>query len=455
MNIDFSKFTESLSIALDYAEKAFLNVEPYHGMRVAILTNKMAKALGFDEETVYSLTQAAMLHDCALSEYLIDELPNQGLATKEMDMSAHCVAGESILKKLPFYSRVNGSVLYHHERADGKGALKQTPDKTPIFAQLIHIADAIDVEFNLYTFNKAKYDKICEWLKENEGVIFTEECAEVFITSIGYRTFDTITGDNSKTMVSELLPKRTIDISTETLKEMSSIFADITDYKSHFTWKHSMGIAEKADKMGRYYRLTDEDCDKLFIAGALHDIGKLIISDKILEKPGKLSSEEFKEIQNHAVGTWDMLHNISGLEDITLWASLHHEKLDGSGYPFGYKGERLDKNSRLMACLDIYQALIEDRPYKTGMSHKDAMNILRKMGDAGQLDETIINDIDSCFGKKQNKTSEPTSTVRKNTTSGVVYRCPVCGYIYEGKLPEDFICPQCEQPASIFEKLNN
>ena len=87
MNIDFSKFTESLSIALDYAEKAFLNVEPYHGMRVAILTNKMAKALGFDEETVYSLTQAAMLHDCALSEYLNDELPNQGLATKEMDMS--------------------------------------------------------------------------------------------------------------------------------------------------------------------------------------------------------------------------------------------------------------------------------------------------------------------------------------------------------------------------------
>lgn len=78
-----------------------------------------------------------------------------------------------------------------------------------------------------------------------------------------------------------------------------------------------------------------------------------------------------------------MLRNISGLEDITRWAALHHEKLDGSGYPFGLTAELLEKNARLMACLDIYQALVEDRPYKAGMSHNAAMAILKKMGGDG------------------------------------------------------------------------
>lgn len=159
-----------------------------------------------------------------------------------------------------------------------------------------------------------------------------------------------------------------------------------------------MGIAQKAEEMGRYYKLSEEECDKLFVAGALHDIGKLITDNVILDKPGKLTPEEYKEIQYHAMGTWDMLKNIEGIEDITKWAAYHHEKLDGSGYPFELTGDKLDKNSRLMACLDIYQALVEDRPYKAGMPHEEAMGILRKMGDAGQLDNQIIDDIDSCFG---------------------------------------------------------
>lgn len=448
MIIDFSQFTKSLSYAIDYAEKALLDVMPYHGMRVAVMTNRMAEYLGLEKEIIYSLTQAAMLHDCALPEYLIDEFSGNGQPTNEIDMAAHCIAGENMMKKLPLYNRVRGAVLYHHERADGNGALKMSLNETPIYAQLIHMADIIDVNFSLYYYDINRYDRMCTWIRENSGTIFSEKCAEAFLQSVDLKMLEAIAGENVKELYNKILPKRLIEVSVELLREVVSIFAEITDYKSNFTWSHSMGVAEKAEKIGRYYDLSDEECDKLFISGALHDIGKLLISNGILEKPVRLSPEEYKEIQNHAIGTWDLLHNIFGMEDIALWASLHHEKLDGSGYPFGYRGDKLDRNSRLMACLDIYQALVEKRPYKSSMSHKDAMEILRKMGNAGQLDSGIVEDIDSCFSRE-----ETAHVYQEEEEEKAKYLCPICGYIFKGDLPDDFICPGCDQPGSIFKRI--
>ena len=150
-----------------------------------------------------------------------------------------------------------------------------------------------------------------------------------------------------------------------------------------------------------------------------------------------------------------MLKGIRGIEDITRWAARHHEKLDGSGYPFGMTGEQLDSNDRLLACLDIYQALVEERPYKAGLSHEEAIGILRKMGNEGQLDNGVISDIDECFGvgiEAIEVTGRPAIEI---TVEGEAWVCPVCGYVYEGELPEDFICPRCEQPGTIFERVSN
>ena len=248
-----------------------------------------------------------------------------------------------------------------------------------------------------------------------------------------------------------------LDVPMDVLRELSTFFAHITDYKSHFTWQHSLGIAEKAERMGEFYGYSRQMCDMMFIAGALHDIGKLLIPNDILEKPGRLTQEEYREIQNHALGTWELLKDIGGMEDIARWASLHHEKLDGSGYPFGYKAEQLGKNERVMACLDIYQALVEERPYKASLHHEEAMAILQKMGDAGHLDRQIIQDIDHCHaihceaGQVRRQREDEVCP----QYDGEAWRCPVCGYVYEGELPSDFICPRCEQPGTIFERVSD
>ena len=452
MKIDWNSFIYSISVALDYAEAEIIRTARYHGRRVAALSNRMAAKAGFEPEKLFILTQAAMLHDCALHEYLTDEFKNNARILFEKNMGSHCIAGERILGKLPAYRCVEGTVLWHHERADGKGPFGKLAAETPLAAQILHLADMVDVAFSLEEINPGKYERLTKWLEGERGKAFSGEVCSLFQETADYDFLCSISGDGSDGVIRSMLPEYMVDVSTEMLREMSSVFAEITDYKSHFTWRHSAGIAEKAEKMGHFYGYDSAMCDKLFIAGALHDVGKLLISNEILEKPGRLTDSEYAEIQNHAMGTWDLLQGVGGLEEITSWAALHHEKLNGSGYPFGYTGEKLGKNERLMACLDIYQALVEERPYKAPLSHREAMEILARMGDAGQLDTDILRDVDACFApaEPEAETNAPTVPVQ---VAGEAWQCPVCGYVYEGALPADFICPQCEQPASVFERV--
>ena len=454
MQIELTNFLHSLTMALDYVEIEIVKAARNHGKRVAVLTNLMAVEAGFSHEEVFVLTQAAVLHDSALAEYLNDELGGGNTSLDERNMSEHCVRGEEMLRKLPGYEAVQEAVLYHHERADGEGAFGRLPGETPLAAQLIHIADSADVTFSLDTMDEGKYARLLAWLDKESGRVFTEECAALFRNAVDYETLCAITGEGCRERLRAMLPEFRNEVSTEVLREMASFFARITDYKSHFTWQHSLGIAEKAERIGAFYGYDRETCDKLYIAGALHDIGKLLIGNDILEKPGKLTSSEYKEIQNHAMGTWNMLSGIGGLEEITRWAALHHEKLDGSGYPFGYTAEQLAPNERLLACLDIYQALREERPYKSGLSHEEAMGILNKMGNEGQLDRDILADIDRCFAETGDAAVSHHAQEAPQNYQGEVWRCPVCGYVYEGKLPEDLICPRCEQPGSVFEKVH-
>lgn len=473
MLIEINRFVEAMSRATDFAEAEMLNILPYHEKRVGILAGRMGEYMGLDRETIYALTMAGALHDCALAEYLDDEFTESGggHVKSELDMEPHCRAGERMIKNFPFYSLVKGAILHHHDRADGSGALGAKAEDTPMYGQILHIADGADARFSLYTMDPDKYRELMAWVEKNTGSIFSPECSRIFREALDYDIFDRIQGEGSIAMLEEMLPSMKVDISTSVLREISEILAHTTDYKSHFTWRHSLGIAEKAETLGHYYGYDQEKCDKLYIAGALHDIGKLLVPNDILEKPAKLTSEEYQTIQNHAMGTWKLLHPIGGMEDITRWAALHHEKLDGSGYPFGMTGDQLGHEERMMACLDIYQAMTEERPYKPGLTHEEAMRILYKMGRAGQLDEQIIEDINCCCGGYCTIPPEHSANTTATRGSGVPvtsgvdnsvtpepgttaqrWRCPVCGYIHEGSLPAGFICPRCEQPGSIFER---
>ena len=148
------------------------------------------------------------------------------------------------------------------------------------------------------------------------------------------------------------------------------LFAQIVDYKSPFTSTHSIGVAEDAERLSRYMGFDEETVQKMYLAGALHDIGKVAVGNEILEKPGRLTEDEFAVMKHHAAYTYYILSGVDDFDEIRDWAAFHHERLDGTGYPFGKTAAELNTQERMMACIDIYQALTESRPYKQGMPHE-------------------------------------------------------------------------------------
>lgn len=201
--------------------------------------------------------------------------------------------------------------------------------------------------------------------------------------------------DNAtNTAFSALLPCGKIDVRDPALIRLGAIMARIIDYKARFTLEHSEQVANKAWQMGLYYGFSDELRTQVYLAAALHDIGKLRIPSDLLDRVGPLAEEEFNLLKSHAMWTHILLAHVPGFEKICEWATNHHERLDGSGYPYGKTGDSLDFVSRLLACLDVYQGTREERPYHPACSHSDAMKALYSMAAEGKLDGTIVQDLD-------------------------------------------------------------
>lgn len=404
MNICMNDVLYALSTALDAVEHELAGASTYHAQRVAYLSIRTGRVMGLEEEELLNLGACAVLHDNALTEYIRSEerRPDKDQRAGGA-LDAHCLMGEKNVASMPFYKEpgVQGAILYHHERADGNGPFRKKCCETPLFARIIHLWDRVDVAFNFGMYSAGKWEKVCRYILQNKRTMFDLELADQSLYAVSEEVLQQIERDGVTDLLRESLPEIKRDYSPEEIRNISDIFAKITDYKSHFTCRHSLGMAVKAKEMGEYYGADEETAAKLYLAGALHDIGKLVVNTEILEKPGKLTAEEYKHIQNHAEATYEILSPIKGFAEITSWASLHHEKLDGSGYPFGRKADELGHYERMMACLDIYQALTEARPYKEGMEHHKAVGILRSLGEKGMLDIQIIEDIDAYYSVRK------------------------------------------------------
>jgi HD-GYP domain-containing protein (c-di-GMP phosphodiesterase class II) len=161
--------------------------------------------------------------------------------------------------------------------------------------------------------------------------------------------------------------------------ELTEIFANIIDFRNPFTANHSTGVANTAQKLAELAGFSATECKMMFIAGNLHDLGKLAVSRAILDKPGKLDEGEHNVIRSHSFYTYRLLQGIKGFETINNWASFHHEKLNGNGYPFHLRGESISLGSRIVAVADIFTAITEDRPYRKGMSLDDAVAVIKAM----------------------------------------------------------------------------
>ena len=169
-----------------------------------------------------------------------------------------------------------------------------------------------------------------------------------------------------------------IEASEETVDGICLAFAEVVDAKSPSTYTHSVNVARIAIGVGEWMGLDASDLTVLRRAGLLHDLGKLSVPNSILDKPGKLDAAEWESVKKHPFYTQQILARIPTFERITGIASAHHEKLDGSGYHLGIRGEHLCLSMRLLAIADIFEALTAKRSYRDSLPIDQVIRILSK-----------------------------------------------------------------------------
>ncbi len=376
MKVNERSLVEGLSYALDVAEKSYFS----HSKHVAYMSVMLAKELKLSEDEQKDVYFAALLHDIGT-----------GNANGLLE---HCRIGSAIVLKLPIDNKIAGYIYFHHEFFDGTGAFGLIGDDIPILAQIICLADFFDVNFRcLQDFSFKEHEKINEWIKENEAK-FNSKLLDAFCRLIEkeFILLDYYNSEFNNILINKVKVIG-VELEYEGIKAYAKAFSEIIDTRSAFTFRHSMGIANLVNKITDGLGYDVETQNKMYISALLHDIGKLVIPNEILDKEGKLDPDERFEINKHTYYSRWILQQIDGFEEITNFASNHHEKLNGKGYPLKLDGSELGELERVMAICDIFQALTEDRPYRTTMPIDKVWSIIDTMVEKGELDGELVGKI--------------------------------------------------------------
>lgn len=389
MRLNRNEFIMAFAFILDFLEMELRSNTTGHTKRTGLIAAQIGKAMGLSDEDIFDLSAYAMLHDNGITHECYNIMSGDGESRLDCKAS-HCLTGERNLTAFPFLRVRENVIKYHHEAFDGSGPFGLTGDDIPLFSQIIALSEDVEIA---YSSGEGRDEIISSVIKEagqRYSPVLTEEFSAVARKVSFWLSLDL------RFLESELkrhIPTYTIEIDLERLLPISKIMSGIIDLKSPFTGNHSRGLSEKTAVMCDYYGFSKSKRARMIIAADLHDIGKLAIPNRIIDKAGKLTELEFGQIQTHAFYTRKVIESVRGFEDIAEWASNHHEKLDGTGYPFGINGEELCFESRLIGCLDIYQALTEERPYRKGMSHEEACTILEDMANQNKISREIAADL--------------------------------------------------------------
>lgn len=389
--------------ALDYVGVDDIN----HNHRVAYIAYECAKLLKWDVKKQEFAFLAGLIHDCGVSQTREHEQLVSQLAP--LDAEQHCAEGYKALNQCSLLSKFSSTVLYHHTYWSELQHVDISPYEKDI-ASLIFVADRLDFfraqfidseNLNLITLHKYQIidllqqhsgtlfcpkhvNVLCE-LASKDGFWFAMEAENIESISLGFKHL-------------EWLQK---DLSLRDLVQLGRFIAGIVDAKSPFTYQHSLKVAELCLYLARGLGLSDYDSCMLYVAGLVHDIGKLRTPDSILHKQGALTQEEYIHIKRHTIDTEIALKMVFPHSKIGEWAANHHEKLDGSGYPYNKTSSDLDLPSRIIAVADIFQALSQNRPYRDRLNELEIVEIMTTMVEDGQLDRNVfaylLANVDECY----------------------------------------------------------
>ena len=389
LKISLCDLSMALSDVMDLVSPVFSG----RHRQVAYIALSISREMGLPESERSTIAFAAALHDMgALSV-------RERVSAMEFEVvqpHAHAEHGYSLLRTFAPLAEAADIIRLHHVRWDERldsEVVEAAGGNVPLGSYIVHISDRIAVLIDRTRDVLSQSGSIRDRIARESGAMFMPELVDVF-EKLANREYFWL--DLSSPSVGSVLHKRMhkadVELDFDMLLSLADLFRRTIDFRSRFTATHSAGVAAVAESLASRIGFSRRECLHMEVAGYLHDLGKLAIPTELLEKPGRLSPEEMNVMKSHTFYTYRTLESIPELSTIAEWAAFHHERIDGTGYPFKLSRKELPIGSRVMAVADVFTALTEDRPYRKGMSPEQAARVIRKMADGQALDPDVASE---------------------------------------------------------------
>jgi len=380
-----------------------------HHRRTAYLAYQLGRQFGLPVARCKELAIAAALHDIgatALKERLnllnfdtkvsadhnaVYAAHNAVYATHNEVSAVHAEVGYLLISNYPAFALAAEIVRFHHVNwNDGAGKLNMGLS-VPVESHILHLAERVAVQIDPRKEVLSQVRSITNRVKRKSGDDFMPEVVDAFLrlAEKDFIWFDMVSPSADIALWNDL-DWDVISLEGAEFLELSRFFCRLVDFKSPFTATHSSRVAVCGQALAELSGFSMLDQRLISLCGYLHDIGKLCVPLEILDKPAALSTEESAVMRHHAYYTNHILKRIGVFENVRVWSSYHHERLDGSGYPYQLKGEELTTGSRIIAIADVFTAVSEDRPYRSARNDIDVMDVMNDMARKGLLDARLI-----------------------------------------------------------------
>jgi HD-GYP domain-containing protein (c-di-GMP phosphodiesterase class II) len=384
MQITLFDLIVCLSDSMDLVSPSLVN----HHKTVAYIAARIAAEMNLTEEVQVNLLLAGALHDIGA---LPAENRNFAIKTDSPNFDHQSEIGFALLRSFNLLENLAPIVRFQHLRWDQIALAETATANVPLESAVLNLADRVAILIDSERNILVQAYNIKKRIADQSGKMFKPEVVEAFL-GLAEREYFWL--DMVSPRIYGLLRQKarmhTPMLSLANLLQLSMLFSKLIDFRSSFTATHSCGVSAVSASLGQFCGFSERECRMMKIAGHLHDIGKLAVPTEILEKPAKLTEEEFCIIKTHAYHTYRLLCTLTEFDTVATWAGFHHERLDCKGYPFRHGKEELSLGARIMGVADVFTAVSEDRPYRPGMSPDAAREVLKAMGKNNALDPEIV-----------------------------------------------------------------
>jgi HD-GYP domain-containing protein (c-di-GMP phosphodiesterase class II) len=304
-----------------------------------------------------------------------------------MLFEVRCDRGAEIARTLGFSKDTAQAIRCMDEHWDGGGYPDGlTHEAIPILARIIGLAQVIEIFASEEGAARAVIVA-----KQRRGSWFDPAVVDAFVgVSNDPKLWEECTTPGLDETVAKVEPEgREITAGDRRLNDIAEAFSWVIDAKSPFTYHHSQRVADFAVGIGTLLGLNDAETTRLRRAALLHDIGKLSVPNRILDKPGKLTPKEWEVVKLHPYYTHQILQRVPVFGELAFDASAHHERMDGRGYFRNLSGEMLSTPARILACADQLDALSAERPYRGKLPPEKVLSIMREERGTGLWPEAV------------------------------------------------------------------